>query len=362
MNRYFFYLIATNMLVNVIVWVPKILLAERFDGAVMAIPIGVLIGTIFLFLFVSAINKFPNLGIPEILEQTPGLFRFSFLFLFSVMWFLAGVITLLSFVDHLVEFVNPEMPSLALVILFLFLVIIVLRYSDASKLLYALEILLVLNVPLILIIMYQAYTNEYLTMDSIFEVGTHLFEIPSWSAISSVTYIFSGYANMVIFNRVFNKKISMKLLAVIPFVAIGNLLTSFFIPIGLWGADGVGELAYPWTSTADTLSIEYGPVERVITVFILLYVSITTMSILIHWYVALEMIKSMFNIKRAGKIKKFVTNWAALLSFGIASIILETMTTNKSIGQLSEIWLDIRFPFEAVLVVFMFFLARRKKA
>ncbi|MED4532818.1 hypothetical protein ABET51_17710 [Metabacillus fastidiosus] len=362
MNRYFFYLIATNMLVNVIVWVPKILLRERFDGAVMAILVGILIGTILLFLFVPAINKFPNLGIPEILEETPGLFRFSFLTLFSIMWFLAGVITLLSFVDHLVEFVNPEMPSLLLIILYLILVILALRYLKASKLLYALEILLVLNVPLIFVIMYQAYTNEYLTIDSMLEVGTHFFEMPSWSAISSVTYIFSGYANLVIFNRVFNKKISMKLLAVIPFIAIGNLFTSIFIPIGIWGADGVGELAYPWTSTADTLSIEYGPVERVITIFILLYVSITTMSILIHWHVALEMVKSMANVKKAGKIKRAVTDWGVLLIFGIISVLLEMMTTNKSIAVLSEIWLDIRFPFEVVLVIFMFFLARRKKA
>lgn len=348
------------MFINVFLFVPAILIRERFDGAVMAMLIGILIGTVFLFLFITALNKLPQISILDMLEEVPKAFRFSLLFLLIVMWYSAGAITLLSFNDVITQFVNPTMPGKLMIIIFILFLSLTLTSLNSSKILYTIELVLVLNLPLFLIIIYQAYTNDYLSIHSILEIGSHLFERPSWSTIAASSYIFSGYINMIIFNKVFDSKINVKLLILITFIGIANVITSFFIPIGLWGADGVGDLAFPWVSTADTLSIEYGPVERVITIFILFYVSIALISVLIHWHVTLEMIKSMAGTEKlGGKIQSIIT-WIILICFGIIVLLLEHYVTDKDVLNLGELWLKLRLPCEAFLVVFIVFWVRWK--
>lgn len=68
MIRYFFlYLLFINMIVNVIVFVPRTLINERFEGAVMAIIIGIPFTIILLYFYTNALVKFPGKGLPEIL-------------------------------------------------------------------------------------------------------------------------------------------------------------------------------------------------------------------------------------------------------------------------------------------------------
>ncbi len=349
------------MLVNVFMYVPSILIRERFDGAVLALPLGVLIGTIFLFLFVFSINKFPKLGLPEIIEHTPKVFRNIFLFFFALIWFFAGSITLLAFNNVIIRFINPDITGFNMISAFLVLIIMLLSLLRSDKILYTLEIIFILNLPLILIIMLQAYTNNYLTIDSVLEVGTHLFEVPSLSAIAAASFVFSGYANLVIFNRVFKEKINWKLLWIIPIVGFINLITSVLIPIGFWGADGVGDLTYPWIATSDALRIEFGPIERLTTIFILLYVSVATISTVVHWHVALEILKSIFHVKKFKQKKKTIFTWVILVIFGVGVILLEMNIKENTIFRFGEAWLNIRLFSEAFLIILMVLLSRRKK-
>lgn len=72
---------------------------------------------------------------------------------------------------------------------------------------YLLEIILYINVPFIAFIFIKAVTSDYLSWDSIFEVGNHFYSMPNISAVAVASYIFSGYANIIIFNRLFKVKI-----------------------------------------------------------------------------------------------------------------------------------------------------------
>jgi hypothetical protein len=360
LNRYFYYLIINNMLINVFMYVPSILIRERFNGAVSALPLGTLIGTVLLIVFMYSINQFQGEGIPEILAKTPKWARWGILSYFSLMWFLAGTISLLAFNNMIIRFVNPDIQGINMISLFALWLIIVLAHVHTDKILYALEIILVLNIPFILLFVYKAYSNEYLTLNSILEVATYFYEIPTWSSLAASSFVFSGYANLVIFNRVFKERINLKLLWLVPILGMLNLFTSVFIPIGTWGADGVGDLNFPWVLTADALRIEFGPIERMTTLFVLLYVSISLISVIINWHVALEMIKSFRKIKTSDR-KRSYFDWTVLAIFGLTVVGLEKFLRENHIFLLGEYWLYIRLPSEVFLVMIIFFLARRKR-
>jgi hypothetical protein len=361
LNRYYYYLILNNMLINVFMFVPSILIRERFNGTVLAIPIGALIGTACLLIFSYSINQFPTLGLPEIFERTPKWFRFGFLSFFSFMWFSAGTIFLLAFNNVIIRMVNPDIQGIHMIFVFVLWLLLVLNFVKTERILFALEIIIILNIPFIALFVYESYTNEYLTLSSIFEVGTYVYETPSINTIAAASFVFSGYANLVIFNRVFREKIKIKRLWLIPFLGIFNIITSVFIPIGIWGADGIGDLTFPWVSTADTLRIEYGPIERLITLFILLYVGISLISVTIHWHVALEILKSLRITNSSNRKRKSIFNLIILGFFGLTVIVLEQFLKEGDIFILGEIWLNIRLPSEIFLVGIMFFLARRHK-
>lgn len=347
------------MLVNVFLYVPNILIQERFEGSVMGIILGFFIGCTLLFIFTASINKFEDRGIPEILEVVPKWFRVFFLLFFSVMWFGAGAISLLAFNNVTIRFVNPDISGVNMVSVFAIFIILLLVRLKSDSLLYTMEIVFITNIPLIAIILFQAYTNNYISWDSVKEVGTHFWEVPSLNVLAASTFVFSGYTNLIIFKRVIKEKIIMKRLWFVPILGSINLFTTFFIPIGIWGADGVGDLTFPWVTTADTLSIEFGPIERVLTLFIFLYVGISMISVAIHWHVAYEIIKSMFKLDNERFNQIF--HWIVLGLFLCAVLLLEQNLREKEIFTFGQLWLNVRLPGEVFLVIFMFFLARRKK-
>ncbi|WP_246942056.1 GerAB/ArcD/ProY family transporter [Bacillus pinisoli] len=351
-----------NMLINIFLYVPNILLEERFNGSVLGIVLGCIIGTLFLYVFTLSMNKFPRLGLPEILNNIPKWFRLFFLCFFSIIWFLAGCVTLLAFNNVTIRFVNPDISGINMISVFTIAVILMIARLKSDKVLYTIEILFVVNSPLILIIILQAYFHEYINWNSIVEVGTHFKAMPSLSVLAAASFTFSGYANMVIFNRVFKEKVRLKWLWVIPIIGFINLCTTFFIPIGFWGADGAGDLTFPWVTTADTLFIEFGPIERLITLFILLYVSVSIISVVVHWHVAFEVIKSMIGTDNKKVKNRSIIHFMILAVFGGIVIFLEYQLREQSILEFGEYWLNVRLPSEALLVLLLLFLARRKKA
>ncbi|EKN70752.1 hypothetical protein BABA_04904 [Neobacillus bataviensis LMG 21833] len=357
MNRYFLYLVLLNMLINVIIFVPKILIKHRYEGAVMGVLIAIPIGVALNYLYSIAINKFPEQGLPEILANSKNRW-FKILHFGSIqfIWFSAGLITLVGFIDILTRYINPEMPKLLLLVIYLAAVFLIIQLPT-ERVMYFLEIVLFLNTPLIGFIIFKAFTNDYLIWDSILEVGTYIFERPSLKSIAAATYCFSGYANLIIFNRVIKGK--LKIWNFISIFILGgfNLFTTFFIPIGFHGSDGAQEYLYPWISTADSLRLVYSPIERVIFLFIMFYMSISLMSIAVHWHVAYELIKGTFK----GKITK-KKNWMILAIITCCSVVGVIYLNTVLLNKITVYWMIFRLGFEIVIVVVFFIWARRRTA
>jgi spore germination protein KB len=237
-----------------------------------------------------------------------------------------------------------------------------LAFVKTDKILYSLEIMLALNVPLFILIAFQAYTHNFLTWNSVFEVLSHWRETPSFSSLTATVFTFSGFIHMVIFYRVFNEKVNTRRFWLIPLLGLFNLATTFLIPIGMHGANGVADYTFPWIATSDSLHIEYGPIERVVSVFLLLYIGISLTSVLIHWHVAYQLLMGIPKPNKLSKRKTSILSWIFLGSFGVITFVVEDNLGEEGIFKFGELWLNTHFPVEVLLVLLIWFLARREKA
>ncbi|WP_042356032.1 GerAB/ArcD/ProY family transporter [Bacillus rubiinfantis] len=355
MNRYYLYLVVLNMVMNVIVFVPKILIEYRFNGAVMSVLIAIPIGFALNIIFTKSINRFPGKGFTELVENSNKKWIVNTcLSILPLAWFTAGLITLLGFSDILTRFINPEAPKLEIIAIYLVGTLFIMT-MPTERVMYFLEIVLFLNLPLIAFLILKTYTSDYLVWDSILEVGTHIFEWPNLKAIAAASYVFSGYANLMIFNRTFKGKIKLRNFFAVLCLGIVTLFTSFLVPIGFHGADGAQEYLYPWISTADSIRLVYGPIERAIFLFIAFYMTISLMSIAVHWHVAFQLIRGIYKESR----KK---DWLVLAGFVSITLIAGLVYNTVELNIITSYWMIFRLSFEIIVVGLFFIWARRHRS
>ncbi|RNB78536.1 hypothetical protein EDM56_30535 [Brevibacillus fluminis] len=358
MVRYFYFFVLLNMISNVIILVPKVLIEHRFDSATIGLVTGFVIGTILMFLFVRFMKAFPEEGLPEILQKaTAPWFFWPFLFINALMFFFAGAITLIGFSTISVRFINPEISTTQTLLLFLLLVgWIASRKSIA--LIFTVELLFLINIPLILIIYSKAFSSATMDWVAVKEViSSSTYTIPSYSTVAAASYLFSGYTNFLIFNRYMKKEFIVRVPWLIPITGFITLVTTFFIPIGFYGTDAVGDLTFPWISSADSIRFEYGIVERVVFMFLTLYISISLLSACVHWHVSIQLFQSLFEKTKFFPLKKTLV----LLLFCTFTIWYNLINNEQDFVKASKIWLNIRFATEFVSVIILLVLAKRGK-
>ncbi|WP_162174443.1 hypothetical protein [Paenibacillus sp. FSL R7-269] len=108
-SRYFYCLFLMNSLINIINFTPRELIDARFEGAQSSIVIAVVTGTLFIYLFTKVINKFPGQGLPEIFGAAlPKLLASPLIFIYALLWYTAGALIMLSFVDITLRFISPD--------------------------------------------------------------------------------------------------------------------------------------------------------------------------------------------------------------------------------------------------------------
>lgn len=292
-TRYFYWLVLMNSVINIINFVPRELIDARFKGAQTSILLASILGTFMIYLFTSLMSKFPGKGIPEIYAQSlPKLVASPLIVIFALLWCLAGIITLLSFVDITLRFISPDTGSLSIIISFLFIVCLCAR-MDSLSLLYGLEMMLGISLPLIIYTAFKAITNRDFNWDAVLQIMTFAPHAPDLKSVMAATFTFSGYVNLAIFNRVFHK-LKLKHRWIMGVQCFVVLLLTFFVPIGYFGTVGVERHVYTWFSTADSIRIESFLIERMLYIFYFAYVTMSLVSVIIHWHIGKEMMMSLF--------------------------------------------------------------------
>ncbi|SEM72073.1 Spore germination protein [Mesobacillus persicus] len=364
MSRYFYYLVFVNMLANVVASVPKILLAKKSEGAIVSMILAIFIGLALCYIVARFFNAFPGQGLPELMgKYMPGWFGKLLLLFIAGAWSVAGLITLVTYSFLLKRFLTPDMPLVFITSILLFFI----SYGilmKTSSVLYTVEFVLLCCLPVIVLIMIKSYTTPELEWDFIREAMMHTYELPSFSALSASTYLFLGGFNLIIFNRFFTKKhkITIKQILLIGLLGGGVLFTTYFIPIGMNGFEGIEKIAYPWIFTSDTLRLDLGVIERILFVFLILYLAISFLSILIHWHVVLELTKSVITTKRF-KFKDInLTPYIIVGVIWLGSIQITKYLTEYQLSLFSSYFFNLLLCSLFGLISLFWFILRRAKS
>jgi len=324
MNRLVYYLIVVNMIASISTIVPRILLAKSKDGAIISMGFGLVAGLIITYIIILFFNKYPGKGLPELMKiNTPKWLYGPVLLYFGIMWYIAGLITLITYTFILIIFLTPEMSLFLMTIPFL----LIISYGVLMKsenLLYTMEIVLILFLPIGLLTFVKAYSSEQFNWDFVKIAIMNANDYPDLSVFTASLFTFMGVFNIVVFNRYFFKKQSFgkKQLAVIGIIGISILFTTYFMPIGFGGFEYIERLLYPWVSTTDSVRMRFGIIERLVFIFMLFFVSISFISIVIHWHVSAQFLNSIIHFKKLKWKNKNYTLQLFALFFSITALII----------------------------------------
>ncbi|WP_019635972.1 hypothetical protein [Paenibacillus fonticola] len=360
-ERYFYYLFTIQALINIVNFVPRVLIDNRFEGALMSILVSVVLGTTLLIIFTKIISHFPGEGLPEIIHDTlPRFVGLPLLCIFAFLWYESGAITLVSFVDITLRFITPDVSPVFAIIGFLLLVTMCSRLKTES-ILYALETTLIINCPLVAYMLIKALINPHFSWDAVMQIITHLWTIPKYNSIAGASFIFTGYVNLAIFNRAF-KSLKLRHLWMIPLSGLMVLLVTLLVPIGYHGTIGVEQQVYTWFSTADAIRSEFFIVERVLFIFYFSYLAMSLVSVVVHWHIALELVKG-FLMKKKTKGVKAASNkdWWTLGLMTAGTVWMGFYFDQAKLTMFGQWFLNVRLPGELLLLATVLVAYRRRK-
>lgn len=357
-SRYFYCLFLMNSLINIINFVPRELIDRRFDGALISILIGTVTGTLFVYIFTVLIAKFPRQGLPEIFKMVmPKVITAPLLISFASLWCLAGAITLLSFVDITLRYISPDASPITVVISFLILVCLCCRFNSLS-LLYGLEIILAVTLPLIVYGIVKALINPDFNWDSVMQLSTYIWHKPDLMSLAAATFSFSGYINMAIFNRVFHG-LKLKHIWILGVEGLFILLLTFFVPVGYFGTVAIDKHVYTWFSTADSIRMESFLIERMLFIFYFSYMALSLVSAIVHWHVGLELVKGA--VFASKKRSKRTTQWIDGMILSLFSgVVFSFMGLDQyQLNTLGAWFLQIRWFGEMLMIALLFICYRQ---
>ena len=360
--RYFYYLVVVTMLMNTVLFAPRTLYEERFDGAILSIMLAPIISSLMMYMFIYGMKKYPGKALPQILIQGfHPFFGRVILLIIGLMSFSAGCLIIVAFTALLRKYLMPDRMSV-MYTLSLFLILVIYASSKRFKsILYASEIVLILSIPIIFIIFFVVIKDENLEWLSVQTMSNYSFHPPSFIAISAATYVFSGFFTISIYNREYPAD-KIKYLWTVPLAGFILLIFTFIVPIGYFGTVGVGQIVFAWVSAIDSVRFHYGFMERTIFIYLLMYVNVTFVLVITSWHIAKEILVPVFEkSKRVKNEDNNVLQWIILSCFVIITLLYAHYVVEREQFIIVKSWLQIRFIVEICLVIIIFVLGVRRR-
>ncbi|RFU63713.1 GerAB/ArcD/ProY family transporter [Peribacillus glennii] len=356
MARYYFFIILMNMTLNIILNVPMVLVENRFNGSIMSILLSIPIGSLLAYLFTKGMSRFPKMDLPTILENNlPKYVYKPFLVFLSLMWIASGSFALISFSYLIKTYIMPE-ASLELISGLFVFVYIYGAVRQTASLLYKAEITMVIAFPVVLFIIFKAMRSDLFNYVHIVRMIHFTWELPNYSSVAAATYLFIGYINLAIFNRYIDSKKALRWFWTVPILGTGILLSSFFVPIGFFGINAIGDIILPWLMSADSLRMQFGFIERTVFLLIFFYVLMTFLFGMVTWHIGLELLKGAVQ-----SMKKKTWGRSFLLIVGILTIIFQLQVNHREFSSIVKYWFNFRFPVEVLLVIMVYLFSLRRQ-
>lgn len=274
MNKYFYYNYFTVAFTNLLVFVPYVLIQNRYNGSVMGLLIGFIIGMLLLYLFTKVTQAFPNKDVIQIMsEAKQHWFIYVFVSIKTVISIISTILVVGGYAVIVSRYLNPD-SDLKMIIL---LMLLATGYASTRQLLsvaYLIEFMMFITIPFILYIMYKTFTNPIFTWDSVMAVTQHYTKIPNLLTIASATFFFSGYTHLTLFINRKDKPLKFSNSWLAPILVFIVALITIIVPIGMLGTETSAQYLFVWTVAADATEIPYGFIERLMFIFIIVLLSI----------------------------------------------------------------------------------------
>ncbi|GFP77656.1 GerAB/ArcD/ProY family transporter [Clostridium fungisolvens] len=354
MKRYFFYIVLINSFTNIIIFLPEIILPAVNEGGLLSIFLSLPFGTIMMYIFLKTLIRFPNKTLSEILEITcPRWVQITIMLLFGPAWYISGLLMLSSTLDMTNTFMDPHTSTYLLLLLYVFLIIYAIRMKGTT-LLYVLEIFMLFISPTIIFIYVKGVTDPFFCFDACVETVSNLFTLPKLSVFAVTTYSFTGYTDMVVFNKYYKGTYPLKLLWIFPITEFLLMSFAFLIPLGFLGTQNVDNYNFPWITSADCMLIKTGIIERTLFIYLLIYLVTSLVNIIIHWHVSLDIFKQLFKNQLKLKNTK-LANLFILCVFAVIPFFYKHFVPQIKSELVVKLWLSLRLFMEFFLVMFLVF-------
>lgn len=363
MNRYIYYLFLIPFIVNMVGPVPKILFETKDTGTIISMLSAIVIGILFLYFILIFFNRFPGVGFPELLKKHMPKWIFVFLvFCFGLLWFAIGLYTLITITYLMQRFLTPDISTFWITVLFLVFITYGVLLSSKS-ILYTVEIILWLSLPFLFLVILALYFNQNINWDFIGKAWMHINHQPDYSSFSAAFLPFLGLISLSIFNREFKgeqKQTPLQFLLIL-ILGIGFLFTTYFIPIGYNGFDNIKHITYPFVLSTDSIRINLAFLERVMYVFLILYLSIAFLFLIITWHVGVEFLKSLSSSRSRKQGSRDRTPYFLLSFFWIISLWITVYITQFQIILYANYLFKAIPPFCLIFVLACSYIYRRVK-
>jgi len=359
-----YYLIFVTMVANIIASVPRILVIESNKGVIFSMIAALVVGVVLTYIVIHLFNKFSGQSLPDILKKySSKWFYVPVIIYFAVSWFIAGAITLVTYVFLFTTFVSFE-TSMVLTTLAFVVIVSFGMLMKSESVLHTVEIVFLLLLLVIIFLFVKIMTDENLNWDFVQVAMMNIGTTPkSYMSFSAASYLFIGVVNIVIFNSFFKGKLKfgLKQATVIGTVGALVLFITYFIPIGFNGFEQIEHLNFPWVSTADSVRMKYGVIERVVFIFIIIFLGISFLSLLVHWHVSLKLLESIFQFNKLKWKNKNLSSYFFVFLFGAVSTFLVTRINEFELFKYASIFYNTLPIFYFILFLSLFVAKRRAK-
>lgn len=348
------------MLAIIMTPVPRLLLLQSQDGAVGSMLLGIAAGVLFTYITVKFFIQFPGKDLIELLQAyTSTWLRIPVIVYFAISWFIAGLITLTMTVFLLITFLTPEMSIYTITISILIAVYFGVLLKSKSVL-YTMEIIFILMIPVGILVFIKLYSSSELAWEQVRLALMYVNNYPKYTSFIATVIMFSGCTNLIIFNKYFKEKQKVSLLSLIGIGALGvfMLITSYFVPIGLSGFDQIDQFIFPWTSAADAVRMKFGIIERVVFIFMFLFITISIVNMIIYWHVAYKLINSIFRLESLQFKQQNYTPFLVSLIFSVIGVVVCANATQYQLYQYTK-YFYFMFPLFIALFFFVMLAIKR---
>ena len=348
-------------MINIMLFVPQLLVQYRFRGTVPAMLLAVAYGCIVPVVTAKCFGRFPGMGLPEIAQRFLPRWAVNVMLAYGfAIWGAAGIIVVYIYAELMRMFFYPDMNPYANLALMVGASAWAATRSTRTVQ-FVQEIVMLLSVPLIFLILLKAIFNQNLNWDAIRVAAGYVNTPPSFVAFCAATILYTGFLSLAVFNRSLTSA-KIRFLWIIPLFGTFFLLVSFFVPIGFHGTMAVEHYAFLWSMTADSMEMDYGFINRVLYGFLLLYTGLSLLFAMNTWHSSIEFVKAMRrDYKPAIELERIPpVHWIVVLALGAATFIYAQFVNDEWNKIISTGWLILRLLTEVFVLLLMLWFVRQQ--